>query len=133
MSHGPADYPAFPRSIRPGRRPMRTSSWSSASRDEVAYELLVRRYARLVLAVCRRVLADVNDAFQATSLVLARKAHSIARAEAIAAWLHVSGRSSHPRRPPHRTALEESSADHLSTPRPTRAHGNWPGFWTRRS
>jgi RND family efflux transporter MFP subunit len=63
----------------------------AVGRDEAAFELLVRRHGPMVLAVCRRALADPNDAddaFQATFLVLARKAGSVSRGEALAAWLH---------------------------------------------
>jgi len=60
-------------------------------RDEAAFERLVRRYGRLVFAVCRRVLADSNsaeDAFQATFLVLVHKARSLDRQRPVGDWLY---------------------------------------------
>jgi RNA polymerase sigma factor (sigma-70 family) len=60
-------------------------------RDETAFELLVWRHAALVLGVCRQVLHEaeaIEDAFQATFVVLARKAGSISRGESLPAWLH---------------------------------------------
>jgi RNA polymerase sigma factor (sigma-70 family) len=62
-----------------------------AMREEAAFECLVRRHGALVLRVCRRVLSDAHaaeDAFQATFLVLVRKAGSIRRHESVSSWLY---------------------------------------------
>jgi RNA polymerase sigma factor (sigma-70 family) len=62
-----------------------------AERDETAFEVLMRRHGPMVLGVCRRVLTDahdVEDAFQATFLVLVRKAASISRREQVGNWLY---------------------------------------------
>jgi RNA polymerase sigma factor (sigma-70 family) len=59
--------------------------------DCVAFELLLRRHGQLVWGVCRRLLgqaSDAEDAFQATFLVLARKAESITRRDSVRSWLY---------------------------------------------
>jgi hypothetical protein len=56
-------------------------------RDETAFELLVWWHANLVLGVCRRAVPDehlAENAFQATFLILARKAGSIRRSASLA-------------------------------------------------
>jgi RNA polymerase sigma factor (sigma-70 family) len=59
--------------------------------DEAAFEVLVWRHGPAVLTICHRVLGrshDAEDAFQATFLVLVRKARSIRRRQAVGAWLY---------------------------------------------
>ena len=63
----------------------------AADRDVAAFETLVWRHGPMVLATCRRILhqaQDAEDAFQATFLVLCRKAHSIRKLPSCGAWLH---------------------------------------------
>jgi RNA polymerase sigma factor (sigma-70 family) len=63
----------------------------AADRDEAAFEALVARHGPMVLSTCRAFLKhehDVEDAFQATFLVLVRKARSIRAGDALGGWLH---------------------------------------------
>jgi RNA polymerase sigma factor (sigma-70 family) len=62
-----------------------------ARQDAAAFAAIVRRYGGLVSGVCRRVLGreqDVEDAFQATFLVLVRKASSLSRPNLLGNWLY---------------------------------------------
>jgi RNA polymerase sigma factor (sigma-70 family) len=59
-------------------------------RDETALAALVKRHGPMVWGVCRRVLGhhDAEDAFQATFIVLVRKAASVKPREMVANWLY---------------------------------------------
>src|SRR5262245_18896674 len=59
--------------------------------DESALAVLLQRHGPMVWGVCRRVLSNYHDAenaFQATFLVLVRRAASIAAPELLANWLY---------------------------------------------
>jgi RNA polymerase sigma factor (sigma-70 family) len=59
--------------------------------DAGLFEVLVRRHGPMVLGVCRRLLRDphaTEDAFQATFLVLLRKANTLRKRELLANWLY---------------------------------------------
>ena len=59
-------------------------------RDETALAALVKRHGPMVWGVCRRLLShhDAEDAFQATFIVLERKAVSVVPREMVGNWLY---------------------------------------------
>ena len=93
--------------------------------SELAFAALLERHGRMVWGICRRVLddpRDVEDAFQATFLVLVRRARSIRNRDSVASWLHgvayrvaCSARSADLRRRRHERFYSEQ-AERLAPP-----------------
>jgi RNA polymerase sigma factor (sigma-70 family) len=96
--------------------------------DELAFKGLIQRHGPMVLAVCRGILNDSNDAddaFQAVFLLLARKARSIWINDSLGGWLHrvacrialqVKAESLRRRTQERRAAEHAAAAKELGTP-----------------
>ncbi|CAN5786266.1 hypothetical protein BH23PLA1_BH23PLA1_14770 [soil metagenome] len=88
-------------------------------RDESAFTAIVARHGPMVLGVCRRSLRDpgeVEDAFQATFLVLVRRSGTIRVDDSLGRWLYgvtrrvvARARRQAERRPDSRAAIERES------------------------
>ncbi|QEH34699.1 ECF RNA polymerase sigma factor SigW [Aquisphaera giovannonii] len=86
-------------------------------RDGVAFATIVERHGPMVLGVCRQLLRDpndVDDAFQATFLVLVRKASSLRRKDLLGNWLYGVA---------YRVALRARSLRHRGQVRGTASRG----------
>ena len=95
-----------------------------SQRDQSAFELLVWRHGPMIHGLCRRLLRDghdADDAFQATLLVLAKKADSIGKHESIGSWLYKVA---------YRIALRarDVAQDDLSDAREAEARGQAAGM-----
>ena len=64
---------------------------ASGTAAGTAFDVLMTRHGPMVMGVCRRILRDrhaADDSFQATFLVLVRRAGAIRRRESLGPWLH---------------------------------------------
>jgi RNA polymerase sigma factor (sigma-70 family) len=87
-----------------------------SNRDDSAFEAIVARHGPMVMGVCRGLLRDsndVDDAFQATFLVLVKKAGSLRQRDLLGNWLYgVAHRvATRARHQSHRRSQMESIAD----------------------
>jgi RNA polymerase sigma factor (sigma-70 family) len=91
----------------------------AARHDEGAFRIILRRHGPTVLRVCQRILKrseDAEDAFQATFLVLARRAGDFAWQESVSSWLcEVAHRLAQETRRKH---LRQEARDAHARPRP---------------
>ena len=91
-------------------------------RDEAAFAEIVRRHGPMVWGVCSRALPrchDAEDAYQATFLVLARKAASISRPSLLANWLFGVARRTSLEARKRRARLREEPPIDVAAPEPT--------------
>jgi RNA polymerase sigma factor (sigma-70 family) len=96
MTIGRTSWPRLLRQLIPARPAPEGSDASLLEqfvrhRDEAAFAALMQRHGPMVLGVCRRVLheaQDADDVFQATFLVLVRKAAVIRHPELLGNWLY---------------------------------------------
>ena len=96
--------------------------------SELAFATLVERHGPMVLRVCRSVLRDrheAHDAFQATFLVLVRRASSLWVRDSLGPWLHQvayrvasCARSNSARRRRHEQRAAELSGHQCARARP---------------
>jgi RNA polymerase sigma factor (sigma-70 family) len=85
------DSPVAPQTVEPGPTDGQLLQDYVRRRNEAALTAIVQRHGPMVWGVCRRLLhnaQDAEDAFQATFLVLVRKADSLVPREMVANWLY---------------------------------------------
>src|SRR3954453_7731040 len=97
-----------------------------AEGDDSAFEALVVRHGPMVLGVCRRILIsphDADDAFQATFLVLARKAAGLRAPDRLGPWLY--GVASRVARKARNRAARHRHEALAEYPAPERQEADW--------